>query len=93
MRKNYGAKVDFIRSKELSTHNSSSAEVVRRALDYFNSQGIFFDSVCLLQPTSPLRNATHIIESFQIFDKNYADSLVSVRKAYKSKKQYTCRIK
>jgi CMP-N,N'-diacetyllegionaminic acid synthase len=76
----YGAEIDFLRPVELSTDSSSSVDLIRHALNYYISQGIFYDSVCLLQPTSPLRDASHIIESFKVFDENNADSLISVRK-------------
>lgn len=50
-----GLKVPFIRPAELSADNSGTYEVLIHALDYYKSIGIDYDTVMLLQPTSPLR--------------------------------------
>lgn len=71
--------VPFKRPDFLSGDKSSSIDVVLHALDfckkYYNED---FDYVCLLQPTSPLRTAEDITNSYKFFKKKAADSIVSV---------------
>lgn len=74
----YGASVDFLRPKELSNDSAASIDVIRHAILEFKSRGIVFDYVCLLQPTSPLRNHIHIQEAKSILYNKNADSVVSV---------------
>lgn len=75
-----GLEVPFIRPKEFANDNSGSLGVVHHALEFFESQGIFYDAVCLLQVTSPLRPEGSIDEALSMFIRNQPDSLVSVRK-------------
>lgn len=37
-----------------------------------------YDNIILLQPTSPLRTASHIDEAFEFFEKEKTDSIISV---------------
>lgn len=53
-----GARVPFVRPAELATDEASVVDVVLHALDHESSEPD--DPVCLLQPTSPLRNAADI---------------------------------
>lgn len=74
-----GASVPFLRPAELSTDESSSVDVVAHALKYYQEQERkFFDYVVLLQPTSPLRTATHIDQAFELLKEKKADAIVSV---------------
>lgn len=77
--KQYGAEVPFIRPKELAKDDTPSIEVVKHALNYFANQGINYDAVCLLQPTTPIRPASFIDMAVKKFILSEADSLVSVR--------------
>lgn len=74
----YGCKPPFIRPKELAEDTSTSLEVVQHAIDFFESQNIFFDAVCLLQPTSPFRQKGIIDKAITQFIHTNADCLVSV---------------
>jgi CMP-N,N'-diacetyllegionaminic acid synthase len=74
----YGAKVDFIRPRYLSTSDARSIDLIRHAIDFYESRNNYFDIVCLLQPTSPLRTHTHIEEAFNIFKENFSNSVISV---------------
>src|SRR5207247_4861477 len=53
--RHYGLEVPFIRPPELSQDDAPTLPVVRHALRWFEGKGEYFDSVCLLQPTNPLR--------------------------------------
>lgn len=74
----YGAEVPFLRSNKNATDTASSWDVVREVLDRYAEMGEKYDSVCLLQPTSPLRNNNHIRESYQLFDSRDANAVISV---------------
>jgi len=73
-----GAEVPFLRPKELSTDTSTSAAVIKHALDYYKDQGEMFDYVLLLQPTSPLRNKKHNEQAIALLRAKEADAIVSV---------------
>lgn len=72
-----GANVPFIRPQDISGDLVSSDAVIKHALEYMKSKGNSYDVVCKLQPTSPLRNANHIIEAFDLFQNKKADFVVS----------------
>ena len=73
-----GCKPPFIRPSELALDNSTSITVVQHAVDFFEKQNIFFDAICLLQPTSPFREKGFIDSAISKFIASKADSLVSV---------------
>ena len=78
----FGAEV-MMRGEELSSDNASTFGVIR---DVLQRSGESFDSLTLLQPTSPLRNAAHIKAAMKLFEErgeNY-DFLVSVTLAHMS---------
>jgi len=78
---NAGAEVPFIRPASVSEDATSSEETARNFLKQLQKQGGYYpDQVVLLQPTSPLRNAKHILEALNIFSSRKADLLISVRK-------------
>lgn len=74
----YGASVPFLRSESTSTDNAGSWDVVREVLDAYKKMGIEFDTVCLLQPTSPLRTETNIEQAYQLYYKKNAEAVTSV---------------
>lgn len=74
----WGANVPFLRSADLSTDGASSWSVVRDAVESFKQIGQEFDVVALLQPTSPLRDAEDIINSFHILNSKDAKAVVAV---------------
>lgn len=76
--KQYGARVPFLRSKELSGDCVSSWDSVREVLEEYNKLGVSFDTVTLLQPTSPLRTVNDIIAGYDLFKNKNADCVASV---------------
>ncbi|AFA49239.1 acylneuraminate cytidylyltransferase family protein [Acetobacterium woodii] len=74
----YGANVPFLRSKELSTDTASSWNVVRDAVLSFRKIGGEFDTIALLQPTSPLRENKDIINAYHLMKMKNANTIVSV---------------
>ena len=73
-----GYKPPFIRPSELAQDKSTSLDVVKHAINFFESQGIFFDAVCLLQPTTPFREKDFIDKAIKKFISSDSDSLISV---------------
>lgn len=74
----YGAEVPFLRSYENSKDTASSWDVVIEVLDSYRSQGVKFNRVCLLQPTSPLRDKKDIQNAYAEFDELGAKAVVGV---------------
>lgn len=77
--KRYGAEI-MMRDVSLSSDNASMFVVIKDVLSRCPTIPDFF---VLLQPTSPLRNSTHIKEAVSLFEKKYDrfDFLVSVKEA------------
>lgn len=76
---NYGLKVPFKRPDALAKDMSGSHEVILHALEHYEKQGINFDTVVLLQPTSPFRLKKHLEEALLLFNSDI-DMVVSVKK-------------
>lgn len=75
-----GLKVPFIRPAELATDHSGTYEVLLHALDYYTSKGIHYDTIVLLQPTSPFRTADDIRRCIELYTPDI-DMVVSVKPA------------
>ena len=73
-----GYKPPFIRPSELAKDKSTSLEVMQHAIWFFESRNVFFDAVCLLQPTTPYRESGFIDKAIEKFISSNADSLISV---------------
>jgi CMP-N,N'-diacetyllegionaminic acid synthase len=72
--------VPFIRPEELSSDTTSTYEVILHALNFYERLGIYFDTVLLLQPTSPFRNQSDFNSLINEYD-NDTDMVVSVKLA------------
>jgi len=73
-----GCKPPFLRPSALAQDTSTSLEVVQHAITFFECQNIFFDAVCLLQPTTPFREKGSIDKAIGKFITAKADCLISV---------------
>lgn len=82
----FGADVPFLRSAANSSDTASSWDVVREVLERYSETGKVFDTVMLLQPTSPLRTAADITAAFALMKEKQADTVVSVCRAEVSPK-------
>ena len=74
----YGASVPFLRSKKESADCASSWDVVAEVLEGYRTKGKEFETVCLLQPTSPLRDSSDIVNAYSRYKEKKAISIVSV---------------
>lgn len=81
----FGAEVPFIRPSHLSSDEAETTEVLVHAIDFLKSKNELYDTLILLQPTSPLRNSEHIKQALEIYNKNAPCTVVSV---YKVERKY-----
>ncbi len=72
-----GLKVPFVRPADLSTDTAGTWKVVRHAIDWYKKQGKNYNTIILLQPTSPFRTGKHIKEAYELMSEN-TDMVVSV---------------
>lgn len=79
--KKYGAKVPYLRSKSLSDDKASSWDVVRDVVKWYLNHGERFETVTLLQPTSPLRTAIDITEGFDFYIRKNAELVIGITEA------------
>lgn len=74
----FGASVPFLRSKNTSEDTSSSWDMVKEVLNCYKKIGKHFETVCLLQPTSPLRTAYDIAKAYELYNAKSAIAVLSV---------------
>lgn len=74
----YGAKVPFLRPKELGADNTGSNDVVEDVLLKMKKMGKEYENFMLLQPTSPLRDDKDILDAFNTFISKDAKSVISM---------------
>jgi len=77
--KQKGLNYTYVRPEELATDLTSSHEVILDVIEYYNKQGLAFETVVLLQPTSPFRTAKHIIEAINLYESSDFEMVVSVK--------------
>ena len=74
-----GAEVPYLRPPELATADANIVDTVLHMLDYLRDEdGYEPDMFFLLQPTSPLREASDITQSLGLFEKERSSVLISV---------------
>lgn len=76
--KKFGAEVPFLRDATTSGDTASSWQVVEEVLTKYKENKICFDTICLLQPTSPLRTASNIINAYNELILKKANAITSV---------------
>lgn len=83
-----GLKVPFMRPDSLATDSSGTYEVLIHALDFYANKGIIYDTIVLLQPTSPFRTAEDVRQCIEKYTPQI-DMVVSVKEA-SSNPYYNC---
>lgn len=76
----YGARVPFMRPNELSGDEAKSVDALVHAVKTLQSMGEVYNTIVLLQPTSPLRRSNEIDEALEVFFDHGEMGLVSVCK-------------
>lgn len=74
----YGADVPFLRSMEMASDTATTWDAVRFVLKEYKQRGQEFDTVTVLQPTSPLRTQEDIMGAFKFFNDKEANMISSV---------------
>jgi CMP-N-acetylneuraminic acid synthetase len=72
-----GLEVPFVRPAELARNDTASLPVVLHALSALEEAGDRFDAVCLLQPTSPLREPSDVDGAAELLERTGAESVLS----------------
>lgn len=74
----HGASVPFVRPSLLSSDTALGIEVIRHAIDFYNSRGVKFSNLTLLQPTSPFRDADDVSSAVTQFESSQFQTLISI---------------
>ncbi len=64
---NCGLKVPFLRPDYLASDTATTSDVIVHALEFYAKQGINYDVVVLLQPTSPLRTVQNVKDCLALY--------------------------
>jgi CMP-N,N'-diacetyllegionaminic acid synthase len=73
-----GLTVPFIRPEHLATDAAGTYEVLLHALEYYENEGYFPDTLIVLQATSPFRTVQHLQEALELYDAT-CEMVVSVK--------------
>lgn len=77
--KNYDCEVPFLRPQELAEDKTAHLPVMQHAVEWLKKNQYYTpDYVMILQPTSPLRQPSHIKEAVDLILATGADSVLSV---------------
>ena len=81
--KTWGAEV-IERPAHLSLDTSSSIDAIEHAIIELKNKEWFSTEFVLLQPTSPLRNKEHLIDSVKLYEEGKAKTLCSITEVVES---------
>ena len=74
-----GLNVPFIRPKDLAQDRTLQLEVIKHTVAVLSENfNMKFDSIMLLQPTSPFRSRESIVKSYNYFCEYNADTLITI---------------
>ncbi|MGH9945485.1 MAG: cytidylyltransferase domain-containing protein, partial [Pyrinomonadaceae bacterium] len=73
-----GLEVPFLRPPELAEDATPMLPVVQHAVRWLEHAGEYFDAVCLLQPTNPLRRPEDIDSCVELLETTQADAVVTL---------------
>lgn len=74
----YGAEIPFLRSEHLADDETTTNEVIIDLLTELEKRGEKYDSLMILQPTSPLRTSEDIKKSVELMKEKSANAVVSL---------------
>ena len=73
-----GLDVPFMRPLELAQDATPTLPVLQHAVRWIEEAGEFYDAICLLQPTNPLRRPEYIDGCIELFQRDNLDSVITV---------------
>lgn len=76
-----GAWVPWLRPEHLASDTASSVDVALHALDYYEAARKPVDGLILLQPTSPFRRLSTVLDGMRKFEANDGTSVIGVSPA------------
>ena len=76
----WNVQVPFIRPAHLANDTTPTVDVIKHAINFFDSKGEYFDNIVLLQATCPFRSKGFVDRCIASFVGSNADCLVSVKK-------------
>lgn len=77
--RNAGAEVPFLRPIEISDDKSLQIDVMKHCLKFYQNRNLDFNSITLLQPTSPFRKIEDLASSLKLFSYQNYETLISVK--------------
>lgn len=72
-----GLDVPFLRPQELAQDTTPTLPVIQHVVHWLEERDDYYDAICVLQPTSPLRTADDIDRCIELLENTGADSVVS----------------
>lgn len=73
-----GLEVPFMRPLHLAQDSTPTLPVIQHAITWCEYTGDYYDVICLLQPTNPLRQAKDIDACINLLRESQADAVVTV---------------
>ena len=73
--------IPFTRPDHLASDNAGTYEVLLHAIEHYEKLGHTYDTIILLQPTSPLRTEKNIAEAIELYKNSSVDMVVSVKES------------
>lgn len=75
----HNADVPFMRPRELAEDDTPTLPVIIHAAEWVEkNEGMEYEYIVILEPTSPLRTSQHITEAMALLRENGTDSVVSI---------------
>jgi len=75
----YGARVPFLRPKELATDTATTFAAIKHTIEFYQNNFLkVFNYILLLQPTSPLRSQQDIDRALELLEEKSGDAVISV---------------
>jgi CMP-N,N'-diacetyllegionaminic acid synthase len=79
----YGADVPFLRPVEISGDEATTESAMLHFLFWAENNNLNIDNIILMQPTSPFRYENRLNKAIEQFEREGADSLLSVCKSHR----------